>query len=272
MRTVRCLYLIGLTALSCGLASAASSAHEWTKAWTTTAKPELRVETNDGSVTIHVWDDKKIEAVVTARGWEISSSEVRIHERQVGDRVELEARVPDWHMDFLNFGDRSLHIDLHVPRDTRTDVHSGDGSVEVSGLQGEVRINTGDGSIHAMGVGGSLDARTGDGSVHADGRFDSLNVRTGDGSVEVSVNPGSRVSSAWRIETGDGGVNVRLPRELSADLDVHTGDGSLDVDLPLTMKSANTGEDRKDLHGKLNGGGQPLYIRTGDGGIHVRGS
>jgi len=249
MRTGSYVYLTALAALGCGLASATASGAQWTKTWPTTAKPELRIETNDGSVTIHVWDEKKIEAVVTARGWEISSSEVRIHERQVGDRVELEARVPDWHMDFLNFGERSLKIDLHVPRDTRTDVHSGDGSVEVSGLQGEVRINTGDGSIHAMGVGGSLDARTGDGSVHADGRFDSLNVRTGDGSV-----------------------NVRLPRELSADLDVHTGDGSLDVDLPLTMKSANTGEDRKDLHGKLNGGGQPVYIRTGDGGVHVRGS
>jgi len=243
-------------------------AGQWTKTWGTPGSPALRVQTNDGAVTVHVWDEKKIEAVVVARGWEIGK-DITIHERQEGDRVELEARVPEWHVDFLNFNERSLHIDLHVPRGTRTDVHTGDGSVEVSGIEGEMRIYTGDGSIRAMGVSGSLDAHTGDGSVHAEGRFDSLNVRTGDGSVDVDVRAGSRVSSAWRIETGDGGVNVRLPRELTADLDVHTGDGGLSVDLPLTMKTANDGEDHKELHGKLNGGGQPVYIHTGDGGVHV---
>jgi DUF4097 and DUF4098 domain-containing protein YvlB len=260
------VYLFAAATLACGLAPAA----QWTKTYNVTGRPELRVETNDGSVTVHTWDQKRIEAVVITRGWNIGGSEVQIHERQNGDRIEIEARVPSIHMDFLNFNERSLHIELRVPRDTRTDVRSGDGSVEVSGLQGDVRISTGDGSIRASGVDGTFDAHTGDGSVHAEGRFEALNVRTGDGSVEVDAVPGSHVRSAWRIETGDGSVNVRLPGQLSADLDVHTGDGSLDVDLPLSMKTANTGEDRKDLHGKLNGGGQPLYVRTGDGGIHIR--
>jgi len=260
------VHLIAAAALACGLASAA----QWTKTWNLSGRPELRVETNDGSVTIHTWDEKRIEAVVTTKGWNIGSGDITIHERQIGDRVEFEARVPSMHIDFLNFEDRWLHIDLHVPRDTRTDVHSGDGSVDVSGLQGDVRISTGDGSIRAAGVEGALAAHTGDGSVHAEGRFQALDVHTGDGSVEVDAVQGSRISSAWRIETGDGSVNVRLAPQLSADLDVRTGDGGLDVDLPLAMKSANTGEDHKELHGKLNGGGQPLYVRTGDGSVHIR--
>jgi hypothetical protein len=262
------VYLIAFAALACGLASAA----QWTKTYTVAGRPELRVQTNDGSVTIHTWDQNRIEAVVSTRGWNIGAGEVQIHEHQSGDRIDFEARVPSFHVDFLNFEERWLHIDLHVPRNTQTDVRSGDGSVEVSGLQGGVRINTGDGSIRAVCVGGAFDAHTGDGSVHADGRFEALDVHTGDGSVEVDAAPGSRISSAWRIETGDGSVNVRLPGQLSADLDVRTGDGGLDVDLPLTMKTANNGDDdHKELHGKLNGGGQPLYVRTGDGGVHIRG-
>ena len=264
MHTRSYLYPLAAATLACGLASAA----QWTKSYTVTGRPSLRVETNDGSVTIHTWDEKRIEAVVITTGWRIGSGEVEVHERQTGDQVQLEARVPK-HVDFLNFESRSLHIELRVPRDTRADVHSGDGSVEVSGLQGDIRINTGDGSIRAMGVAGALDARTGDGSVHADGRFETLDVHTGDGSVEIDAAQGSHLASAWRIETGDGSVNVRLPGQLSADLDVRTGDGGLQVDLPLSMKTANTDEDRKELHGKLNGGGQPLYVRTGDGGVHI---
>jgi DUF4097 and DUF4098 domain-containing protein YvlB len=260
------VYLMAAAALACGLASAA----QWTKSYSVAGRAALRVETNDGSVTIRTWDEKRIEAVVVTKGWSIGAGEVQIHEHQNGDQVELEARVPDMHLDFLNFEERSLRIELRVPRDTRADVRSGDGSVDVSGLQGDIRISTGDGSIRAVGVAGALDARTGDGSVHADGRFEALEVHTGDGSVEVDALAGSHVSSAWRIETGDGSVNVRLPGQLSADLDVRTGDGSLNIDLPLSMKTANTGEDRKELHGKLNGGGQPLYVRTGDGGVHIR--
>ena len=259
------LYLIAAATMACGLASAA----QWTKTYNVAGKPELRVETNDGSVTIRTWDEKRIEAVVITNGWKIGAGEVEVHEHQDGDRVTVEARVPNGHFDFLNFEERSLRIELRVPRETRTDVRSGDGSVDVSGLQGDIRINTGDGSIRAVGVGGALDAHTGDGSVHAEGRFETLAVHTGDGSVEVDAATGSHISSAWRIETGDGSVNVRLPSQLSADLDVRTGDGGLQVDLPLSMKSANTGEDRKELHGKLNGGGQPLYVRTGDGGVHI---
>ncbi|MGA3027809.1 MAG: DUF4097 family beta strand repeat-containing protein [Bryobacteraceae bacterium] len=262
------VYLIAGAALACGLAPAA----QWTKTYNVTGRPELRVETNDGSITIHTWEQKRIEAVVITKGWNIGAGEVQIHERQSGDRVEFEARVPSFHVDFLNFEERWLRIELRVPRDTRTDVRSGDGSVDVSGLQGDIRINTGDGSIRAAGVDGALDAHTGDGSVHADGRFEALNVHTGDGSVEVDAAPGSRVSSAWRIESGDGSVNVRLPGQFSADLDVRTGDGDLDVNLPLAMKTASSGDDdHKELRGKLNGGGQPLYVRTGDGGIHIRG-
>jgi len=258
------LHLFAAATLGCCLASAG----QWTKTYIVAGKPDLRVETNDGAVTVTAWDQKRIEAVVITKGWNIGGNEVQIHEHQVGDHVDIVAKVPN-HVDFFNFEDRSLRIELRVPRDTNTDVRTGDGSVEVSGLQGEMRINTGDGSIRAAAVSGNLDAHTGDGSVHADGRFESLNVHTGDGSVDVSVAAGSHVASTWRIETGDGSVKVRLPDQLSADLDVRTGDGGLDVDLPLTMKTANTDDDRKELHGKLNGGGLPVYVRTGDGGVHI---
>jgi len=204
------VHLIAAGVLLCGLAHAA----QWTKTYNITGRPELRVDTNDGSITIRTWDEKRIEAVVTTRGWDIGNGEVQIHERQSGDRVEFEARVPSFRVDFLSFNERWLRIELRVPRDTRTDVRSSDGSVDVSGLQGYVRINTGDGSIRADGVDGALEARTGDGSVHADGRFEALEVHTGDGSVEVTAASGSRVNSAWRIETAasTSGFPVSYPR------------------------------------------------------------
>jgi DUF4097 and DUF4098 domain-containing protein YvlB len=181
--------------------------------------------------------------------------------------VELEVRIP--HRPFsVNFGvgRRSVRVELQVPRELRTDIHTGDGSITVDGLHGETRLSTGDGHIEADRLDGSLDAQTGDGRLRARGRFDLLNLHTGDGSVEAEIENGSRISSEWTIRTGDGHVTLRLPSSFSADLDVHTGDGHIESDLPVTVSGFKR---ENELRGKLNAGGPPLVIRTNDGSIRL---
>jgi hypothetical protein len=75
------------------------------------------------------------------------------------------------------------------------------------------------------------------------------------------------MSSSWRVRTGDGHVDVRLPENFAADLDAHTGDGKITIEFPTTVSgSLNNSE----LRSKLNGGGETLLVRTGDGPIHIR--
>jgi hypothetical protein len=100
------------------------------------------------------------------------------------------------------------------------------------------------------------------------GRLDSLTLRSGDGSIDADLLPGSKIASSWRVESGDGGVIVRLPRDFAADLDLHTGDGSISVDFPLTTTAG--GRSDHDLRARLNAGGAPFFIRTGDGSIRLR--
>src|SRR2546425_496191 len=113
-------------------------------------------------------------------------------------------------------------------------VSTGDGSITADGLQGEVRLHTGDGSIRATGLDGRLEADTGDGHMDVQGRFDLVDLRTGDGGIEAKVERGSKVAGAWSLRSGDGGITLRLPDDLSADLDAHTGDGNIDLDLQVT--------------------------------------
>ena len=60
---------------------------------------------------------------------------------------------------------------------------------------------------------------------------------------------------------------LEVPENLSADVDLHTGDGHIDLEVPITT----AGKIREnEVHGKLNGGGNLLVIRTGDGSIRLR--
>jgi DUF4097 and DUF4098 domain-containing protein YvlB len=128
-------------------------------------------------------------------------------------------------------------------------------------------LHSGDGSENLEGVEGKLHAWTGDGHITAHGRFDELELKTGDGHVDVRAVNGSSLAAGWRLETGDGNVSLEVPGDLAADVDLHTSDGHIDLDLPLAAE----GKVREnEIRGKLNGGGSQLTIRTGDGSIHLR--
>jgi hypothetical protein len=273
------------TALTAILLAAPLTAHadEWHKTYSISGRATVHVETNDGAVRVSAWDGKQIEARVETVGWTIGEGDVRIIERQNGDHLDLEARVPrlQWNS---GFGRRSLRIELRIPRDADLNIHTGDGSVETqdnagavdistgdghikaSRLKGDIQLSTGDGYIEANGLDGRLDAITGDGHIQIEGRFDSLNLKTNDGSIDARVLQGSRMSNNWSIRTGDGNVTLQLPRDFQADLELHTGDGRIDTDFPIVSSGKIS---RSNVHAKLNGGGSPLTARTGDGSIRI---
>lgn len=237
-------------------------ADQWNKHWSVGAKPELRIHAGDASVIVTGGEGSGIDATLTTRGVGIGANGVEVTEHQMANFVEIDVRAPNVH---FNFGNHQIRLEVRVPRDMTGDIHTGDGSIELRGLHGSLRANTGDGSIRGNDLDGSLDAQTGDGSVHIQGRFDDLRLHTQDGSVELNADQGSHMHSEWRVQTGDGSVRVRVPRDLSADLELHTGDGSIRLNGPsLSVTGMQSGHD---VHGKLNGGGPLLLVHTGDGSI-----
>lgn len=250
--------------LAAAIANTAALADDWSKKFAVSGKPELRVDANDGSVTVRTWDRKEIEARVTTVGWRISPSEVQIVDHQMGDVVKLEVRTP--HRAIVLFGIRSIRVELQVPRELRSDIRTGDGGITVESLRGETHLNTGDGRIDADSLDGKLEASTGDGKIRVRGRFDQLNLHTGDGSIEAEIASGSKMTSEWSVRTGDGHVTLRLPPNFSAELEVHTGDGHIDSDLPVTVSGTRR---EHELRGRLNAGGPLFTVRTNDGSIRL---
>jgi DUF4097 and DUF4098 domain-containing protein YvlB len=240
-----------------------SFADEWKKSFSIPGKADLRVEVDDGEASLRTWDRNQIDVRIITEGCKIEPSEVRVTDHQAGDRVEIEVRVPRTH---ISFGRRSVRVELQVPRELRASIHSGDGKISVQDLKGEIRLSTSDGSIEADAVDGDFEAKTGDGRIRATGRWDRLSLQTNDGSVDAEARAGSKMAGSWRINTGDGSVSLRLPENFAADLDAHTGDGKITVDFPVTASGSLGGSE---LRGKLNGGGQMLVVRTGDGPIRL---
>lgn len=111
-----------------------ASAGEWSKRFSVAGSPQLRVDTNDASVRVRTGDVKDVEARVTTQGWTIGPDGVRVTERQSGNRVEIDVRIPErsW-----SGGHRSVRIELLVPRETAAEIRTGDGSIWAEGLKGK---------------------------------------------------------------------------------------------------------------------------------------
>jgi DUF4097 and DUF4098 domain-containing protein YvlB len=265
------------------LGPSVTQGEEVAKTFTVTGHARMRVETDDGAVRVSTGDIKQVEIRIVYSGYKLDR-DLRVNTSQSGDEVDVTAKTSGG--SFWNWGVRhtSLRVEVHMPKDADLSVRTGDGSVEadsvngnvdistgdgsitVQGARGTIRFHTGDGHIEARGLDGRVDASSGDGHINLQGRFDGLNIKTGDGSVTARADAGSKMGGTWSVYTGDGSVDIQIPGDLQADIDASTHDGHISMGLPLTMEGTFSSSK---VHGKLNGGGQALTIRTGDGSIRL---
>ncbi len=274
---------VGLFCLIPLLAAARPAAADvWNKAWNVTGTAQIFVNADDGNIRVDTGDSREVQARVETAGWHIGDDEVRIIATQEGNRINLQLKLPNQRFS-ISFH-RSISVELTIPRNAELDLktgdgnisthavdgflhaETGDGNINVGAANGDIRLHTGDGNITGDGLAGMLAADTGDGNINLEGRFHVMDVRTGDGNIEITALEGSRVASAWKIDTGDGNVVLRLPDGVGADLDAHTGDGHVKIDFPVTI-SGKVEESR--VRGPMNGGGPQLAVSSGDGDIRI---
>ena len=266
------------------------------KRFTVDGTPDLRVATFDGSIQIHAWDKPGVLVEIEKRGPSKEAVDaLQVVVEQKGNVIDLEVKRPKSE----SFSSIGIHqtayarLIVSVPRAANVRAHSGDGSIRIERVTGRIELRTGDGSIRASGVSGDMNFDTSDGSVVVDGAEGQLVVETGDGSVNVSgrlgavklhtgdgsavyrADPGSSMTRAWDITTGDGSVTLYLPPDFGADVDAHTGDGRIISDLSDPVEKSDRAtvradRDRRTLRGPIGAGGQLLRVRTGDGAIRLK--
>jgi hypothetical protein len=243
---------------------AVAYADDWDKDYAVTGTPNLRLDTKDGNVELSTWDQNKIHIHVWTEGYRIGPHDLRIDESQSGDNVGLSLHVPDRVCFF--YCRSAIKVSVQLPRQANLDVRTGDGEITGSDVHGNIRVRSGDGNVTLDRLDGRLEAESGDGNVRIGGRFDKLDVSTGDGNIEANVDEASKLSESWIIHSGDGNVKLYVPSNLSADVELRTGDGKIHLDVPIQVSgSLNPSY----VNGKLNQGGAPLEVHTGDGNIEL---
>jgi hypothetical protein len=222
----------------------------------------LSVANVNGGVRIEAWDRdevrveaiKKVKAGSRAKAEDVMDAiDVVITRR--GDHLEIDTRLPrgggsgflDWMVG--NHSSASVSYKISVPRSTDVEIDTVNGGVRVAGVAGRVEASTTNGGIQTSDLRGSVRAGTTNGAIDvafgevADGR-------------------------EMRLSTTNGGISLRLPRNVRASIDADTTNGGINldgIDADLHRKS------RRHLEADLNGGGAEIRLTTTNGGIRISG-
>jgi ferric-dicitrate binding protein FerR (iron transport regulator) len=151
---------IGMALLATGLFAATVHADDYVKSFTVSNRASVRVDTNDGSVSVTTGDTQQVEFRVEYHGYVLNKS-LQIDSNQQGDQVELTARIPNkWHFSIGTI--RTLRIEVRMPKNADLQVKTGDGSIKVNDLSGIIDLRSGDGSITVSSLKGAVRLHTGD--------------------------------------------------------------------------------------------------------------
>ncbi len=291
-----------LTMLVCALATAPALAAERTfdKHFDAPLGGKLTLDTELGSVVIVGRETREVVVHADMNGSDDFLSRMQINAAQGSDGVTVTGRERrgswfDWLFDFDR--NRVLYT-IAVPRDYPIDIHTAGGSLDVrhltasvhgetsggsvtlrdlhgpidahtSGghidaaeLQGPVELRSSGGRIEVTDATGDLDLRTSGGGIqleHIDGK---VQARTSGGSVEAQILSNRSVS----LVTSGGSITLLLPANVRGSIDAHTSGGRVAATIPLTSTATASGTE---LRGTLNGGGEPIFLRTSGGSIDI---
>lgn len=272
--------------LFCGLLILGAAAHGVTLKErfdkTVPLRPGSQVQlTNvNGGVTFEAWDRNEVrveaEKQVKARDSDAARkvmAQIRIDVAPDSAGLRVDTRVPKrgesgglWDAlfgDNVNYG---VTYTVHVPRRTAVVVQNSNGGIELRGTQGAAHLKTSNGGLTVREAEGDLELRTSNGGITVVHSSGALTAKTTNGAIQAELTDfpdGAGLS----LESTNGGVSIRLPRDARFSIDAATSNGSVDSEFSVPGK---TGGRRNRLEGDVNGGGSKLVIRTSNGGVRIR--
>ena len=242
----------------------------------------LVVEADSASVQVSGNNTNQVTVRIRARASENDLAKLTLDAFQKDGEVTVLMKRQSQNS-WFNWGswNTESNIEVTVPRNYRINVRTSGGSVQLKDTTGSATLRTSGGSITVKGVTGNLLARTSGGGIFAETIRGDVDASTSggdlrlihvDGKVSGTTSGGSAQCSlvgANRgivVRTSGGSIELTLPRSTAANVDATTSGGNVNTELPVTT----TRMSEHHLKGSLNGGGEPIELRTSGGGISLR--
>jgi DUF4097 and DUF4098 domain-containing protein YvlB len=249
-------------ATTCALLLSAALGHadegdvteEFHHSYPLTASGRVSLENINGPVHISAWDRNEVKVDAVKRAWSKSRlDEAKLVIHSDNDHLTIRTEYPDRDNTFWSGHHQdnpaSVEYTLTVPRTANLDqIELINGSLDLTGVAGEVRASCINGHLSAHGLQGRAKLSTVNSRVEAN--FDKLS------------------GSPIELESVNGSVLVTLPSDSSADVEASTVSGHISNDFGLQVNDHRfVGHD---LRGQLGSGTTRIRLENVNGRIEIR--
>ncbi len=225
------------------------------------ANAKVKIKNVNGEIFVESWGGEKIEIFAEikvnasrSRDAESFMDKVKIKIDHNADKVFVQPDYPkddeDGFFDSI-FGHKrpSVRVDfsIKVPEDARLDLDSVNGSLQVVNIGGPAVLSTVNGKVIAKQMRNSVDAKTTNGGINVE--FDDVHL-----------------TDNMYFHTVNGSINLYVPRNISADVDISTLNGAVHTDFPLTLHGIWS---PKSIKGAINDGGKCINLKTVNGRVSL---
>ncbi|MDD8019059.1 MAG: DUF4097 family beta strand repeat-containing protein [Bacteroidota bacterium] len=259
----------------------------------------LIVNADAGTVLIESWDKKEVSIIVDIDGSDSRVEKYRVEFKQEGDKIIVTGKIKDnsffkWHVGNIDarykiFTPQKFSADIKTSGGNvgiknltgKFDANTSGGNIRIENIEGASYVSTSGGDIEANDIIGNLEAETSGGSVRSENIKGNFKGHTSGGDVVVSRIDGqvkagtsggsikielSGENKGIDVGTSGGDIDIYLGKNVTADIDAETTGGNVDCDLPVTVRGKVK---ESELHGKINGGGNPIKAETSGGSIRI---
>ncbi len=207
----------------------------------------VSVQGKNGSIDV-VGEDRKdiaLEVQVTAEAKSHDEADKLLHKIEIVTKDDIHADGPV--TEGLFHTQWSANYKLRVPRRLAASLHTLNGSVKLTDLEGAINAETTNGSVTLTDLAGDVHARTTNGGLH------------------VALAGTQWHGAGLSARTTNGGVNVTAAEGYSAHLVAETTNGGLHVGLPMSGQH----DVRRHFEGNIGQGGPTVEFETVNGGVHI---
>jgi DUF4097 and DUF4098 domain-containing protein YvlB len=226
------------------------------RSFTVTGSPRVTITTFDGQVKIHGWDKSEVSYTATKYAHdEEGLKQISVDAQQQGQVISVNAVNDNTH-------NGSVNLDVYVPRRSTLHVSSGDGALNLDGVNGQITLRSGDGPIEVANGGGQLVVNTGDGVIRVI-KFDGqVEAHTGDGAIDLNGN-----FNALAARTGDGMISLTVPAGSSFTIETNSPEEISNEGFDIAEDITRSPRLKR---WRIGNGGKVFVLKTGDGKILLR--
>jgi DUF4097 and DUF4098 domain-containing protein YvlB len=234
------------------------------KSYPLKADSVISLYTFSGDIAVNGYDGDTVNVTILKKGRDQNLATIEDQSDATG--ISIKAHGPA-----NGRADASVSFLVEVPRNIKyrfKELKCTSGSLKLNSLTGDVEAQTTSGDVRIQDLKGSANASTASGGIRIIGMQGTASANTAGGSVNVEIISLNQTRDMGFSSTS-GNVNVVMPINVDAEVNMSTASGSLKTNFPIQVNKPKygTGANAK---GRVGKGTYKIRISAASGNVNLR--